>query len=143
MQQVIIAITLLFSSVLVAQTKTTSALENGAFVKVSVVNALSDKGEVRFALFNKENFMKQPVAALASTIKEGVSTVVFENVLKGEYAIICFHDENNNKQLDFNENGIPIESFGVSNNVINYGPPQFDTSKFDVENNAVNLEIKF
>ena len=65
------------------------------------------------------------------------------SVPKGEYAIICYHDENENRRMDFHENGIPKESYGTSNDVINFGPPQFDTSKFEVTEEDLNLGIKF
>ena len=45
--------------------------------------------------------------------------------------------------MDFQENGMPLENYGVSNNVMNFGPPQFESSKFVVEKDPMNLEIKF
>ncbi len=142
MQQVILALTLLITSMIFAQT-TPNKLEEGISVTVSVVNVLNNKGTVKFAFYNEENFMKQPIYAKSASVENGKSTVVFENVPQGIYAIICFHDENGNNSMDFDENRMPIESYGLSNNRLNFGPPEFETSKFEVKENPLSLEIKF
>jgi uncharacterized protein (DUF2141 family) len=143
MQHLILTAALLFSTLIFSQESENTNVNNQYNISVSLVNALNDKGTVNFALFNKENFRQQPLKAASSTIKEGVSTVVFENVAIGTYAIICYHDENENKRMDFQENGMPLENYGTSNNPLNFGPPQFDSSKFDVTDKDVTLEIKF
>jgi len=142
MQQVILALVLIFSSVLISNAQESDRKQFGT-VEVSVLNALNDEGTIQFALFNKENFRMQPLFAKCSTIKEGVSTVVFENIPLGEYAIISYHDENGNNKMDFEINGMPKESYGTSNNTLNFGPPQFENAKFIVSEEALSLEIKF
>lgn len=143
MQHLILTLALLFSTLIFSQEAETSNLNIQSNISVSVVNALNDTGTVNFALFNKENFRQQPLRAQSSTIKNGFSTIIFENVPAGVYAIICYHDENENKRMDFQENGMPLENYGTSNNPMNFGPPQFDSSKFEVTNKDVTLEIKF
>ena len=143
MQHLILAATLLFSILIFSQEPESSNLNKENNIKVSLVNALNDTGTVNFALFNKENFRQQPLRAQSAIIKNGLSTVVFENVPAGTYAIICYHDENENKRMDFQENGMPLENYGTSNNPLNFGPPQFDSSKFDLSDKDVTLEIKF
>ncbi len=142
MQQVILILTLIFSSILISKAQQSDSMKFGT-VKVSSVNALNELGLVHFAFFNKENFKKQPSFAQTSIIKNGTSTVIFENIPLGEYAIICFHDENGNDQLDFDENGIPKEQYGVSNTMLNYGPPEFEAAKFMLGEESLSLEIKF
>jgi len=143
MQHLILTTALFLSSLMFSQEVETSNLNKQANITVSVVNALNDTGTINFGLFNKENFRQEPSRAQSSLIKNGVSTVVFENVPAGMYAIICFHDENDNKRMDFQDNGMPIENYGTSNNPFNLGPPQFDSSKFEVTNKDLTLEIKF
>lgn len=143
MQHLILALAFLFTSVIMAQSNEKQQINDGNSIKVSVLNALNDNGKVGFALYTQENFMRVPVKATASTISDGVSEVVFENIPAGTYAIVCFHDENDNGQIDFQQNGMPKESFGTSNNAMSFGPPQFDNSKFEVKNEDISLEIKF
>ncbi len=113
-------------------------------ITVTVVNVTSNNGKVNFALYNKTNFRNEPIQTKSSTIKEGKSSVVFENIPLGEYAIICYHDKNNNDKMDFEANGMPIEDYGASNNIMNrFGPPQYEDAKFEVSDKNVSLEIKF
>ena len=143
MQQLILTIVLLFSSVVVVNAQENNENLKGETITVMVVNVLNDNGKVNFALFNKEGFRKKPLFAKSAKIENGKSKVVFSNIPKGKYAIICYHDENSNSQLDFYENGMPIESYGTSNNVFLMGPPNFESSKFEVVNEDLTLEIKF
>lgn len=145
MQNLLLTLALLFSSMLLAQTSNeNNQFENGSEIVVSVMNATSDAGTIKFALYTEDTFMKAaPVKFEEATIENGKSTVVFKNVPVGEYAIICYHDVNENNQMDFQTNGMPQEDYGMSNNVMNFGPPQFDDAKFKVNNEQLSLEIKF
>ena len=61
----------------------------------------------------------------------------------GTYAILCFHDRNNNGKMDFKDNGMPMEDYGVSNNVMSFAPPSYQDAKFDLGDKDLSLEIKF
>ena len=45
--------------------------------------------------------------------------------------------------MDFDANGMPIESYGMSNNKMLMGPPNFEDAKFTVENKSLDLTIRF
>lgn len=132
---ILVGVVLFFSNSLTAQNKTT--------ITASVVNVTSNKGKVGFALYNKTNFMMQPLQTKEAKIVDGVSSVTFKDVESGEYAIICFHDKNENGKMDFQENGMPLEDYGASNNVMNFGPPQYDDAKFIVTDKKIDLKIRF
>ena len=112
-------------------------------ITATVVNVTSDSGKVSFALYNKDNFMKAPLQAKEAKIVEGKSEVIFENVAPGDYAILCFHDKNENGKMDFQDNGMPMEDYGASNNVMSFGPPTYMNSKFTLAKEDLKLEIKF
>ncbi len=144
MQHYIITIALFFTSVLFAQERSNMKIIKGQEITVTLLNASSDEGTLNFSLFNENTFMKSaPLFSENVKIIEGKGTVVFKNIPKGEYAIICYHDENNNKRIDFLDNGMPKENYGTSNNPLSYGPPNYEDSKFLVKNEAISLEIKF
>ena len=144
MQHSIITLALLFTSFLFAQYPNETKVMNGQEITVTLLNASSDEGTINFAFHTKETFMKAaPIFALSGKITNGKSTVVFENIPSGEYAIICYHDENSNKRLDFMDNGMPKENFGTSNNPLNFGPPNYEDSKFELKKEVISLEIKF
>ena len=131
----ILTITILFiTNKITAQNNTITA---------KVINATSDAGKVEFGLYNKTNFRMKPLQGAESKIVNGKSVVVFEDIEAGEYAIICYHDKNNNGKMDFEANGMPIEDYGASNNVMNFGPPKFEDAQFTIIDKNVSLEIKF
>ena len=55
MQQVILTLVLVFSSILISKAQDNVSEQFGT-IEVSVKNALNDEGTIHFALFNKENF---------------------------------------------------------------------------------------
>lgn len=112
-------------------------------ITATVVNVTSNEGKVGFALYNKDNFMKKPIFASNVDIIDGKSTVTFKDVTPGDYAVVCYHDKNSNDKMDFATNGMPLEDYGSSNNVMNFGPPTFENAKFTVSDKNVSLEIKF
>lgn len=112
-------------------------------ITAKVINVTSEKGKVGFALYNKNDFMKKPIATLEATIKDGVSVVTFKDIEPGNYAVVCYHDKNSNDKMDFASNGMPLEDYGASNNVMTFGPPTFDNAKFSVTDKNVSLDIKF
>ncbi|AXG70475.1 hypothetical protein KORDIASMS9_02715 [Kordia sp. SMS9] len=123
-----------------ATAQTTS--KEGATITVTVDKLKNNNGQVLFALYTESTFMKtDPVKATASKIEGNKVKVTFTDVPKGEYAIICIHDENNNGQMDFDESRMPLEDYGTSNNPMSYGPPQFDPAKFAVGKEDVTLQI--
>jgi uncharacterized protein (DUF2141 family) len=138
--------TAIFALVVVFQTSiqpTKNEATEKRTITVIVPNVTSNKGTVNYALYTKEGFMVTPVKTQSSTVKGKKSTVVFKDVTSGEYAVICFHDANSNKKMDFQPNGMPLEDYGISNNPITYGPPEYETAKFVVADKNVTLEIKF
>lgn len=143
MVKIVLIIALGLGSLLGFSQETTT---NNTFnVEATVNNIKSNDGQVIYALYSSEEEMttRNPSQYLSSIIENGTSKIVFEDLVKGTYAIICYHDENGNNTLDFGDMG-PIESYGTSNNVINrYGPPTFVDCKFEVSNTNLTFEIKF
>lgn len=111
-------------------------------ITAKVPNVYEKSGTVIFALHTEETFMKKPVDATVIIPENGTATATFTNVAPGIYAILVLHDKNENNQMDFAENGMPLEPYGVSNNNMSFGPPQFSNAKFEVDKD-LSLEIKF
>ena len=131
----VLALTTLFSF---------SQEDKGITITITIDNVKNDTGKVSMSLHTSETFMKGNGVMNAETkIKEGKVTITFENVLPGEYAIMALHDENGNDRMDFRENGMPLESYGTSNNVMSFGPPIYDDAKFTVEDKELELNIRF
>ena len=62
--------------------------------------------------------------------------------MPGSYAVLVYQDKNENKSMDFDSNGMPLEPHGTSNNVMTMGTPQWSDVKFDVGAELIKMMIK-
>jgi uncharacterized protein (DUF2141 family) len=135
---VIISLFLLFSNFSKAQETKTYTLT------VNIDNISNNKGKVQLSLHKENTFMKGPgIQNIACIIKEGKITATFKNVTPGSFAILALHDENNNNQMDYETNGMPKESYGMSGNEMSYGPPNFEDAKFTLTDHNLEFNIRF
>lgn len=118
-------------------------LSSNKNITVTATSLINDKGKVSFVLFDKVTFMKRPLKSKRALIIGGKSTVTFENLKKGEYSVVCFHDKNNNDRIDFDENGVQIEEFASTKHRLIFGINTFENSKFSLGDENLNLEINF
>ena len=118
-------------------------LSSNKNITVTATSLINDKGKVSFVLFDKVTFMKRPLKSKRELIIGGKSTVTFENLKKGEYSVVCFHDKNNNDIIDFDENGVQIEEFASTKHRLIFGINTFENSKFSLGDENLNLEINF
>ena len=86
---------------------------------VDVSELRNSEGIVQFALYNREDAFpdehyKKYFKKLTGKIINGASTVTFENLPEGKYAVNILHDENNDGKI---KKGIllPKEGIGFSN----------------------------
>ncbi|SHG41867.1 DUF2141 domain-containing protein [Winogradskyella jejuensis] len=137
MKNLILTIALIFTSLI-------GFSQGGITITVTIDNVSNNEGTVGMALNTADTFMKAaPVMAKSSKIEDNKVVITFENVQPGEYAILANHDANSNGKMDFRENGMPLEAYGASNNVMNFGPPQFSDAKFNVADKDLELNIRF
>ena len=75
--------------------------------------------------------------------EEGSMTLCVAAIDKGRYAVVVYHDENDNHKFDRNWIGLPTEGFGVSNNpTLFLAPPNFEESAFEVNGELMNIEVE-
>lgn len=135
----------LFITLVLSVTLTNAQEENkGQTITVTIENITNNNGHVILSLHTENTFMKAPgIKMEKSEIVDGKVTVTFKNIEAGTYAVMGLHDENDNNRMDYEDNGMPKESYGMSNNPVNYGPPQFASAKFDLKNENLDLKIIF
>lgn len=121
-----------------------STISSTNSIHVTITNIQSEEGKIVLGLYDsEENFdMKKSLQGVFVKIENGKAEVTLENVPNGVYAVLCYHDSNDNNQLDF-EGFMPSEDYGASNNPIIFGPPTFKATSFKLENETKNIEIKF
>lgn len=117
---------------------------NGINITVTIDNVTSDEGKVLASLHTAETFMKGPgVQNQESAIENGKVVLYFSNVKPGTYAISAMHDVNGNNRMDFQDNGMPKESYGMSGNDMSMGPPNFENARFEVNGDDLEFTIRF
>jgi len=112
-----------------------------ATLHVSLGGVAGQKGTLMGAICKQESFLKQceyfsVQPALAA------HELNFAGVAPGTYAVMVFHDENNNGKLDQASNGMPLEGYGFSRNARgHWGPPSFEAARFDIKPGANDIAL--
>jgi len=112
---------------------------------VRITGLVSEKGQVKIALFNSGETWLGDHPKYNATIPVNSQSVSWKlaDVPYGDYGIAVFHDENKNGKMDKNFLGIPQEPYGFSNNMrVTFGPPSWDGSKFVVGGTTVEVSIE-
>lgn len=106
---------------------------------VNVRDLRNSKGVIQFALYNKEGTIPDErytkyYKKLIGKISEGSSSVTFDNLPPGKYAVNILHDEDKNGKIDkgliLPKEGIGFsnyESIGLSNR------PKFSKASFELK----------
>lgn len=117
----------------------------GQEIEVKIKNLKSPEGQVMVSLFDsQENYLNKPTMYYATAVTDSLTaSVVFRDLIPGEYAVVVFHDKNKNGQLDTNFLKIPKEKYGFSNNASGFiGPAPFEAVKFALaERKYVEIEL--
>lgn len=74
--------------------------------------------------------------------KKGSLTLCLAAPMEGKYAVVVYHDENDNHKFDRNLIGLPTEGFGVSNNPSLFlAAPNFEESSFEVNGEVTHVDV--
>lgn len=124
---------------------TSFALSQGHHLSVKIEGATSDDGKILYTVFSsKEGFPGNPEKALKSGIahiKNGKAGIDLD-LPKGEYALMIFHDEDDNNELKTNWIGMPKEGVGNSNN--HKGIPSYNKSVFNLsEDKSIVIDLRY
>jgi len=114
---------------------------------INVKGFPSSKGEAYIAIYRATDafpvYGKQYIGK-AIAIKKNEARIIFTGLSAGSYAVAVYHDKNNNKILDKNYLGIPIESYGFSNNARRtFSAPSFSEAAVVVNTSkTINITVK-
>jgi uncharacterized protein (DUF2141 family) len=126
-------------------------------LRVVVEGIRSDSGTIMVGLYDtSEGFVaaikhsteagllndKGRRVGMALRAAAGVQSVVFADLPPRRYAIIVFHDENDNGRLDENAWGVPTEGYGFSNNAQGFlGAPSFAAAEITLGEKNQSIAI--
>ncbi len=73
----------------------------------------------------------------------GSMTLCVAALEKGKYAVVVYHDENDNHKFDRNWIGMPTEGYGVSNDPdLFFIPPNFEEAAFGVMEDITHIDVE-
>lgn len=110
-----------------------NAFAQKSTLTVKVDGVKSEQGILLLAMYtSEEDFLSDDIfIGKKAQIHNGETTVIFEALPYGKYAISTFFDKNENGILDTNFIGIPKEPYAFSMNPSNtFGPPSFEEASF-------------
>jgi uncharacterized protein (DUF2141 family) len=108
-------------------------------VEVSLRDFNNDKGHVRVGLYNDaDKFLDKTFKSIRTEIKNKAAKVTFTDIPDGIYAISCYHDEDDNGELNMFMGMFPSEPYGTSNNARGFfGPPKWEDARFELKGGEV------
>ena len=129
-----------------------------ADLTLTVEGVRSNTGEVLIGVYENADAFKRAIDSSATKsallpqawriigvslrAKAGSQSIIFTQLPPGRYAVIAFHDENDNGLLDANAWGVPTEGFGFSNNAHGFlSAPSFDAAAIELGSLDENISI--
>jgi uncharacterized protein (DUF2141 family) len=108
-------------------------------LRVKLDGFRSNNGKARCGLYNDSDpaaFPKDDKKGIRpdhpGSISNASSELDFSGIPPGKYALVCYHDENDNHKFDKNMLGMPKEGYCFSNNIMpTLAAPNFSQCEFD------------
>jgi uncharacterized protein (DUF2141 family) len=124
----------------------TGATFNSGKLTLVVKGIVTTQGSVRVAIYNSANtFLDAERYAFTQNMLVGKkNSLEFTfDIPYGTYAVTCYHDINNNRDLDKSTWGFPVEPYALSmKNDIKWRKPTFNETKFFFNNDAHTLQLE-
>ena len=119
----------------------------GPVIKITVDQVRNSDGWIRIELYDgkADAFLSDAgrVKEVQVAAEAGATSVSFRAPATGVYAVVLYHDENANDDLDQNFIGYPMEGYGFSNNPkLFLAPPSHEETAFEVVGSGAQLAIK-
>jgi len=114
---------------------------------VNLAQIKNDKGNVFVELYSDPATFRKSAKAfkiIKTQAVEGALTITFDDLAAGTYAVLTYHDEDGNNEMNKRFGMIPTEGYGLSNNPKVMGPPSFKDSQFDVSKDTeINIHFNY
>jgi uncharacterized protein (DUF2141 family) len=117
-----------------------------ATLTVTLDGAKTGGGPLTVLLFDQaDGFPRESRASSRHVLPQGQTTLALNGLKPGQYAVLAYHDEDGNGEMNRFLGMIPREGWGLSNNPAVSGKPVFKDAAIDVPENgrAVTLHLKY
>jgi uncharacterized protein (DUF2141 family) len=100
-------------------------------------------GKLYVALQKRGEFLKKRASygEVVASIEAGEKTIVFHDVAPGEYAVLVWHDINQDGRFTTEPNGTPLDGWSVRNAQKLFGSPTWNQVKFAVPVDGKMLDL--
>ena len=122
-----------------------NALADGGKLIVELQNVRDSAGNIRASLYREpDSFRKEDKAfkIVSLLARPGTLTLSFDGLAPGRYAVMVYHDANDDQKLNLRLGMFPTEGYGLSNNPKVMGPPRFDDSAIEVNAPESRIAIR-
>lgn len=102
-------------------------------LEVTAKRIVPGPGSIRFILYRGSAGFRhedRALRVLKAPADASAAMVHFLDVPPGQYAVMAYHDANDDQKLDLRFGMFPKEGWGLSNNPKVMGPPSFSASSF-------------
>jgi uncharacterized protein (DUF2141 family) len=126
---IISALLIVFGAIVSGQKKMT----------VMVDGFKESKGKLMVGIYNSDStFMKKTFRGIMADIEDATLGFTLD-MPPGEYALVIYHDLNENGKLDTGLFGIPTEKYGFSNNAkgLMGRPPSYQKAKIELTDSVI------
>lgn len=117
-----------------------------ASLTITLEGAKPGGGPLTVLLFDQaDGFPKEARAARRHVLPKDQRTLALDGLKPGNYAVMAYHDEDGNGELNRFLGMIPKEGWGLSNNPAVSGKPTFKDAAVTVQDNgaAVSINLKY
>jgi uncharacterized protein (DUF2141 family) len=122
---------------------------SAAVLRVDLEGFRNNKGRAHCDLFNDSDPAAFPrkskklfKAGDAESVSNAHAEIDFNAIPPGQYALVCYHDENSNRKFDQNAFGMPLEGYCFSNNVKpTLSAPNFSQCAFEYKGGDQTISI--
>lgn len=135
--------TKLFSTMLCIAGLCAANLSAAAELTIHIDDVKAAGGQLMISVYNSaDSFLKKPLSAMRTAAKATDNSVTVKDLPPGDYAVVVFHDVNENGKMDKNILGIPTEDYGFSNNATGkMGPPSFELAKLTLTEAGLSTHL--
>jgi uncharacterized protein (DUF2141 family) len=120
-----------------------SAAAQAGELSIELASVRAAPGELVISVLDAKAYEQHgaPTASQQVPAQPGPIRLRFGDMAPGRYVVSVYHDENGNRQLDRGTYGIPIESWGFSNNPEVMRRPTFDEAAIAIGAGATAIRI--
>ena len=121
---------------------------DAAELEITATHVVPGPGSMHFVLYRgPEGFRHEDRAFRMMKAPAGSSSISvrFRDVPPGRYAVMAYHDANDDQKLDLRFGMFPKEGWGLSNNPKVMGPPSFSASSFSLsdQNRSTMIDMHY